>query len=165
MRSIAHVVKTSRICARKTVPMMCANKFCTNINHSMKDINAKDPYAKKAQTRAEISSSFTSKISNFFQSLGDRGVGKQFTIADEVLIWGNELNQSHNVSNSNSKFEADHEDMGLISRWQTFSDAEYGGDSNCKVSFKYPKISNEVVTPILAFEGMVNFTGMLLKQV
>jgi hypothetical protein len=92
-------------------------------------------------------------LQSFFQGLQRMGVGKQFELEKEKMLWGREITDSSNISSilaAKQKGANDHIGSAptLIQEWKIFSDAEYGGSSKCEV----------VVNPrssIVTFSGRV----------
>ena len=76
---------------------------------------------------------------SFFNSLYERGVGKQFDLEKEKIIWGGMKGNKTSQPSEN-----------LITSWKAFSDAEYGGSSKCE-----SKVNTN--TNVVSFNGRVDY--------
>ena len=76
-------------------------------------------------------------FTSFFHGLQKMGVGKQFELDSEKVLWGNNSERISNIgtilSSSGSAAPTTLPPGSLINKWEVFNDKEYGGQSDCEV--------------------------------
>lgn len=100
----------------------------------------------------QVGSESKGMMQSFFRSLQKMGVGKQFTLDKELLLWGQEkADNSSNIEAIMAKKASgatSEEKKVLIKEWKIFNDSEYGGHSKCEVRIN-PR------TSVVTFAGEV----------